>query len=243
MNILPQLQTDVTSFLAENADVVWAWSSAALYDRLRAQNPDHLLVRVWNRFDLHRLEQACAPYRHYQGERGQSETHPISHLCRGLLVKYLYSWSLRQTCREIQTNSLVRGFVGYRLDQETLSKDTLNRFELWVNAHHPRLFFNEILAQIDEDFPEEATQPQIGDTFALHSLAAPQSRSHLLRSSAAHLLKVWESLSPTLPLPGLTPELSQALWGGEREAQEHWLDPTQRDERERQTAAAAHTFL
>ncbi|MEI2418934.1 transposase, partial [Arthrospira platensis SPKY2] len=92
-------------------------------------------------------------------------------------------------------------------------------------------------------FPEEATQPQIGDTFALHSLAAPQSRSHLLRSSAAHLLKVWESLSPTLPLPGLTPELSQALWGGEREAQEHWLDPTQRDERERQTAAAAHTFL
>jgi hypothetical protein len=241
--MIPQLTTDVTSILAENADAVWAWSSATLYDRLRSQNPDHLLVRVWDRFDLRQVEQACADYRHYQGERGQCETHPIPHLCRALLVKHLHSWSLRQTCREIQTNSLVRGFVGYRLDQETLGKDTLNRFEQWVNRHHPRLFFNTILAQIDEDFPEEVTQPQIGDTFALHSLAAPQSRTQLLRSSAARLLKAWNALAPSLLLPGLTPDLTQALWGQEHEPKEHWLDPAQRDERERQTACAAHTFL
>jgi len=243
MQTIPQKAADVTSFLVENAEAVWAWVSAEHYAHLRAANADELLVRVGERFDFGAIEAACHSYRRYAGGRGQEADHTIGQLVRTLLIKALKGWSLRQTCREVRSNSLVRSFVGYRLNQKTLSFATLQRFEAWVGQHHPRLFFNEILRQIGQDFPLDAAQPQVGDTFALVANVAPQSRTDLLRNATRKLRKSWESLCPEQPLPGLCADLTEALWGTPTELSEYWLDKDTRDERERQTALAADAFL
>jgi IS5 family transposase len=236
-------QTDVDVMLYENAEAVWEWVSAEHYARLCEANPNDLLVRVGQRLDLSVIEKACSAYRKYEGGRGQEATHTNGQLVRALLVKALKGWSLHQTSREVGTNSLVRGFVGYGLQEQTLSYATLQRFERWLCEHAPRLLFDEILRQIDEDFATEGQQAQVGDTFALVANVARQSRTELLRGVARNLHKAWSALDPEPALPGFTPALDEALWGRTAEAPEYWLDKEGRDERERQTAQAAYRFL
>jgi hypothetical protein len=234
---------DMESILNENAEAVWAWVSEQRYAALVAANRGDLLVRVGERFTFGEIEAACKGYRRYAGGRGQEEQHPVGRLCRALVVKWLKGWSYRQTCAEVATNDLVRWFVGYPLHGTALCYVTLQRFEAWVNEHHPRLFFNTLLRQIDEDFAPTAPQPQVGDTFALQANVAEQSRTHLLRSACQRLVKAWNQLCPATPLPGLTPALRQALWGSEGERPEYALDKAARDTRECQTALAAYTLL
>ncbi len=243
MKTIHQNAEEVTKFFIENAEAVWSWVSAEQAAQVRAANRDDLLVRVWERFEFGDIEAGCQGYRLYAGGRGQEAEHSVGQLVRTLLVKALKGWSLRQTVNEVRSHSLVRSFVGYRLNQKTLSYATLQRFDTWVSQHHPRLFFDEILRQLDADFPADAGQAQVGDTFALVANVARQSRTELMRDAARRLHKAWTALSPAQALPGLTAELSEALWGAERETPDYWLDKAARDERERQTALAANRFL
>jgi IS5 family transposase len=229
--------------LSESVEAVWAWVSAKHYVRLCEANPNDLLVRVGQRLDMSGIEKACSAYRKYEGGRGQEATHTNGQLVRALLVKALKGWSLHQTSREVGTNSLVRGFVGYGLQEQTLSYATLQRFERWLCEHAPRLLFDEILRQIHGDFTTEGKQAQVGDTFALVANVARQSRTELIRGVARHLHKAWSALDAGLALSGFTPALGEALWGRVGEAPEYWLDKEGRDERERQTAQAAYRFL
>ncbi|MFQ5854795.1 MAG: hypothetical protein ACE5LU_04010, partial [Anaerolineae bacterium] len=66
---------------------------------------------------------------------------------------------------------------------------TLERFEVWVCEHQHRTYFDEILRQIDADFPEERHQPQIGDTFAMRANAAKESLIRLIRHTCQCLLR------------------------------------------------------
>jgi IS5 family transposase len=241
MKTIHQSDIDVTQ--SESIEAVWAWVSEQHYTRLCEANPNELLVRVWQGFDWRGIEKGCSGYRRYAGGRGQEATHTNGQLVRGLVVKSLKGWSLRETCRAIGTNGLVRGFVGYRLDEKTLSYATLQRFERWMGEHAPRLIFDEILRQIDGAFPDEGKQVQVGDTFALLANVARQGRTELIRGVARHLYKTWSALSPEPSGTGLTAEEREALWGKANEAPEYWLDKDGRDERERQTALAAYGFL
>lgn len=241
MNTIHQSKAEVTK--AGNVEEMWAWVSGEHYAQLRETNAEDLLVRVWERFDLNEMEKACSEYRKYAGGRGQEARHTTGQLVRAVMVKALKGWSLHEASREICTNSLVRGFVGYRLDEKTLSYATLQRFEQWMSEHAPRLIFDEILRQIDVAFPDEGKQAQVGDTFALVANVASQSRTGMMRGVARHLYKTWSALSPEPSGAGLTVELREALWGKADEAPEYWLDKEGRDERERETALAAYRFL
>jgi len=122
------LVTSDFSQSVENETELWRWASAEQYARLVAANPNHLLVRVGQRFSFAALEAACQEYRRYTGKQGQEATHTVAQLCRALLVKHLRGWSYRRTSSETQTHLLLRWFVGYDLNEPTLSFVTLQRF-------------------------------------------------------------------------------------------------------------------
>lgn len=243
MSSITELTPEVISLLNENEAAVLAYVSRRHYEQVVEQNRDHLLVRVGQRFDCSAVEKACAKFHAYAGERGQPATHTIGQLCRAQVVKALYHWSDRQTAAEIATNDLLRWFVGYQLGEATLSYSTLWRFGEWLKKHQPRLLFNEILKQIDADFPAEASAPQVGDTFALHSRAREQSRIELLRTACTAVLTQLATVS-TAGHQAVVQVLDKTqLFGADDEKPEHWLEKADRDARERRTALGAHHCL
>ena len=158
MPSIANLPEVVISALQENPEseaALWAWVSGQHYATVVEQNRDHLLVFVQAQVDFTALAQACGGFYVYAGQRGQAPSYTVGQLCRALVVKYLHSWSHRRTAAEIRSNSLVRWFVGYGLQETTLDYVTLWRFERWVKQHVPRLFFDETLRQIDQAQPSE----------------------------------------------------------------------------------------
>src|SRR3990172_734052 len=121
------------------------WFSDRLYVEFLKHAADHLLVQLHTRLDCRPLEQACAAFHHSRGP-GTRPTHSVPRLVRALVVKW---------------------FVGYRIFDAGPDHTTLERFEQWVTRHQHRAFFDEVLRQIDCDFPQEREQPQVGDTFAM----------------------------------------------------------------------------
>ena len=160
----------------------WSRLLAALSTQLYARvlPPRHFLVQLATLLDWGPLERACATYQHAAGA-GAPVCHPVPRLARALLVKYLRNLSLRELEVEIQTNLLVKWFVGYSLFESGPDHSTLERFEQWVIAHQVRTFFDEVLRQIDQDLPTERQQAQIGDTYALRANAARETLIVLVR--------------------------------------------------------------
>ncbi|MEZ4866029.1 MAG: transposase [Caldilineaceae bacterium] len=239
MSSIAQLPEAVISAIAENEEALWAWVSEQHYAEVIEQAGDHLLVLVKKRFSLARLAELCAGYHVYSGKQGQEPTYPIVALCWMLLLKYLNGWSLAKTAEEVQSNSLARWFCGFRLKQATPSYVTLFRFEQWVKEHEPYAFFVETLKQIDEDFPEEQTAIQIGDTFAMYSVARVQSRTELLRDSCQRLLGYLDQVVPTAYTQVMAALDGAALFGKADELPEAWLEVEVRRRLEERTAVAA----
>lgn len=180
----------------EREIALWQWFSQQHYEKVVQQSgADHALVRIKQRFDITVIEQACAEYRLYAGERGVEATHDVRQLCWGVLVKTVMNWSYQQTANEVRTDSLLRWFVGYNLREATFSSATLWRFEEWQKERYPRLVFTELLKQIDQDFEQEVEAVQIGDTFALQARAREQSHTELLRSGSRKLLRALEQVT------------------------------------------------
>lgn len=217
-----------------------AWLSAQVYARFLA--PNDFLVQLAERLDCAPLEQACAAFHHTEGPGAQA-THPVPRLVRALLVKYLRNLSLRELEDEIRTNLVVKWFVGYGLFERVLDYSTLERFEQWVIEHQARTFFDEVLRQIDQDFPEERRQPQIGDTYALRANAAQETLITLLRHASRCLLAALAAADPASHAH-LLPQLDQPALGmaaEPAEVKEFRLDAAQRRARLATTApAAAH---
>lgn len=222
---------------------LWAWVNEQYAATVVAQNRAHVLVFVQAQVAFSALEKACAPFHAYAGQRGQAPHYHVGQLCRALLVKYLHGWSYRQTEREIRGHSLVRWFVGYALTDATLDHLTLWRFEQWVKQQHARLFFDEILKQIDQAHPTEVARPQIGDTFALVSRACEQSRTALLRKAAHALLNYLAAVTPTGHAALLADCTVGDLFGHAHEPPEYYLTKVERDALEIRTATAAHALL
>lgn len=240
MKSITEVSPEVISLLEENEAGVLAYVSRRHYEQVVRQAGDHVLVRVGQRFDFGAMEKACAGFHRYAGVRGQEATHTLGQLCRALVVKALYHWSDRRTATEIATNDLVRWFVGYPLGEATLSYSTLWRFDAWVKAEQPRLFFNELLRQIEADFPAEASAAQLGDTFALHSRAHEQSRIELLRTACQRLLQQLLTVAADSHRAVLAALDGPQLFGAVDERPASWLDKAERAARELRTAVAAH---
>ena len=214
------------------------WFSERLYVEFLKHTADHLLVQLHTRLDCRPLEQACAAFHHASGP-GTRPTHSVPRLVRALLVKALFDWSLREVEWHIRFNLVVKWFVGYRLFDAGPDHSTLERFELWVDRHQHRTFFDEVLRQIDCDFPEEREQPQVGDTFALRADAAKESLIRLIRHTCQRMLVVLETAAGDRPAR-LGGQLDRvALFGSADEVNEHRLNEAGRQTRLQTTVLAA----
>ena len=253
MKSILEIPADVISQFTAVPEEFWLRVSNYLFAQALEHAHDHLLVRVHRRFDFSVVVKKCQAYRLYAGQRGQEADFSLEQLCRALVVRYLNHWSLRQTCEEIKSNLLLRWFVGFLLNEQTPSYVTMQRFEEWVKIHEPRLFFNEILRQIDQDFPEDAAHAQVGDTFALLARTTPQSRTQMLRNAGRKVLFYLEQVEPSHPHTRLaahcltlslvmTP-IPETLFGLPDAPREQWLTKEERDELEVRTAQAADGLL
>ena len=219
---------------------LWSRLLAALSAQVYAYTlpGSHYLVQLAQHVDWGPLERACATYQHSTGPGAQA-THAVPRLVRALLVKYLRNLSLRELEDAIQTNLLVKWFVGYSLFERGPDHSTLARFEQWVIAHQARTFFDEVLRQIDQDLPTERQQPQIGDTYARRANAAQETLLTRLRHTCRCLLGALAAADAAGHATLLADLDQAALFGNRDELKEYRLTVEQRRSRVAATAVAA----
>lgn len=193
---IAEVREKVSRYCQENEAEVKRWYTEQVYSQMVRQQGAHLLVRVEEGLDFGQLGKACAGYRHYAGKQGQEATYSVEQLGRMVLVKSLYGWSLRQTETEVSTDLLLRWFCGYDLVEKVADHVTLGRFETWMVANQPRLYFDLVLQRIDQDFPDERQASQIGDTFGMESHTADLHLYELLGRMAETL---WDAYLRLLP--------------------------------------------
>jgi Transposase domain (DUF772)/Transposase DDE domain len=196
MPILPQQALFV--ILQYWPTILWL-VSAVWYERQLIRYQDHWLVHLHQIVDLKPLEQACADF-HSDNGLGAPITHTVRRLVRALLVKYLYNLALRPTEELIDNHILVKCFVGYSLFEAPPDHSYLNRFELWVFRHCPRLFFDEVIRLIDQLCPEDRQRLQIADTFGMQARAANTYLIDLLREMGSKILRLLAETDPDLHL-------------------------------------------
>ncbi|MEK6573960.1 MAG: transposase [Chloroflexota bacterium] len=227
MSILPDF---VLSLVKPYLQPLLYWLSDYIYTQLFKREAEHPLIQLQRHLDFGPLEQACAEFHHLSGP-GAPSTHPVPQLVRALLVKYLFDWSLRQLEFQLRFHLVIKWFVGYALFETGPDHTTLERFEQWVCLHHPRLFFDTVLHQIDADFPELRTRPQIGDTFALRADAAKESLLTLIRHTCRRLLTEFKKLTPNRAQLVTAQLHTTALFGAPDEVDEVFLSRSQRQAR------------
>ncbi len=214
------------------------WFSDKLYVDLVARAEDHLLVQLHTKLDLTPVEETCAHYHHLTGP-GARPTHPVPRLARALLVGYLFNWSPRQLELQIRYNLIVKWFVGYSVFDVGPDHCTLNRFEQWVCEHQRRSYFDQILRQIDADFPEERKQPQIGDTYALQANAAKESLVRLIRHTCQRLLNALTAVDAAACQSVTEKVDNTALFGSENEPSYYRMTGTERKQQLQTTVVSA----
>lgn len=239
MHRIPHLSAEEIQEIIENEEKCWLWISEAVYDKLCVDNCDHLLVRVGKRFRFEEMVKRCQGYRRHCGKEGQAATHTLEQLCRTSVVKGLYGWSYERVAEEVRRDPLLRWFVGYQMNEATLSDTTLWHFERWLQAHEARLLFSELLLQIRADFPATRPQIQVGDTFAMQSVCRQQSRTEMMREGCHSLLsRLQQVCEPAYE--AVVQELDhKRLFGEEKEVKEWWMDKTERAALEIRTAYGA----
>ena len=175
-----------------------------VYGVILSHAQSHLLYKVQRHLDFSVLERACSEYHHSDGP-GAPATHTVDRLLRTLIIKYLYDLSLRELEVRLYTDLLARWFAGYQLFDTLPDHTTLQRFESWVAQQQKRTCFDEVLHQIETDYPDERIKIQIGDTYAMHAQAARENLNTLIRHTCIHVL---ESAVQSLPV-----DLTQAMAG------------------------------
>ena len=220
MSLVP---ASVLSLVNLYLEPLLAWFSDKVYANLIRRAGDHLLVKLEAKLDFIPLEEACAGYHHSTGP-GRNPTHTVPRLVRALLVGYLFNWSPRQLEFQIRYNLVVKWFVGYGIFEAGPDHSTLCRFEQWVCKHQHRSYFDQVLRQIDADFPEERQQPQIGDTYALQADAAKESLVRLIRHTCQRLLRDLASASPSVHERVIEKLDHTVLFGPEDELSYYRLD-------------------
>ncbi len=229
MTSIPKNLTQTDNFFQEQPELAILLSEYT-YNRLHSRDPMQPLCQLQELLDFKALEFACADY-HNQSGPGCKPTHPVPKLLRTLLIKYFYNYTLRETEFHIRYNLLIKSFVGYAVFEEGPDHTTITRFENYLILHHPRLFFDTILKQIDEAFPHDRTRSQIADTFAVHADAALESLSKRLRHSCQRLLVAYQTADPAAYDRLWTQLEVDNIFGTDDEKNEYYLPIEQRQER------------
>ncbi len=174
-----------------------AWVEAQLYATVLRRCPAHPLVRLAAAYDPAPVVAACAAYYHTSGP-GTCPTYSIATLVRAEIVRvWAGSCSDPALERLLVCDLVARAFCGLPLLGPTPDHSTLHRFHAWLTTHQPQALFADVLAFLDQVDPEDpATTPQIVDTFALATPAAPQDVRVLLQQLGSQLVAAWRAVAP-----------------------------------------------
>ncbi len=228
--IIPDTLTKIAPILTKYLEPLQLWFSQLIYDKFLARHPNHPLVILNKIVDFSAMEEACANYHHQEGP-GKRPTHTVSKLVRATFVQYFFNLSLRGLELHIRSNIFTKWFVGYDIFDDGPDHSTLGRFETHLALNHPRLFFDTILKQIDDAFPDERQRIQIGDTFAILANAALESLIKRLRHSCQQLLVEYKRANPSA-YDTLWSQLNrEAIFGSKADKLEYHLSGSQRKER------------
>jgi hypothetical protein len=239
MNSIPEF---LQKIIEKHRDILLCWFSHYIYELLLHRFPDHPLVGLNELLDFGPLEAACQDY-HKQNGLGTPVIHTVPRLLRVVLLRFFYDKSLRQVADFIRENMMAKWFAGYSLAHFGLSHTTIHDFETYLIEYHPRLFFDTILSQILQAFPEQRALTQIGDTFAMLANAQWEGLINRLRHTAACLLLTIHRYEPTL-FDQVTANLDlPALLGDKQEKQEFLLDENQKNERLKTTVSQVLALL
>lgn len=214
------------------------WFSDLIYTDLLKRAGDQFLIPLRTSLDFQPLETACAEFHHGRGP-GAPPTHPVPQLVRALLVGYLFNWSLRQLEFHLRFNLVIKWFVGYPLYAAGPDHSTLERFEQWVMTFQHRTIFDEVLRQIDQAFPDERVQTQVGDTFALQANAAKESLVPLIRHTCRRLLATLSTAAPASDQRVRAAVNLSPLFEFPEEVDDYWLEGATRQHRLSTTVPAA----
>ncbi len=229
MTSIPETPAQLSIFLQNHPQFATLLSDYT-YDRLQSRDPKQPLRQLQQLLDFKPMDLACANYHILTGS-GCKPTHTIPKMLRTLLVKYFFDYSLRETEFHIRYNLLIKSFVGYSIFDEGPDHTTISRFENYLILHHPRLFFDTVLKQIDEAFPDDRSHPQIADTFAVHADAAMESLLKRLRHSCQQLLISFQK-ADSVAYDELWSQLNrEAIFGVVDEKIEYYLSSEQRQQR------------
>lgn len=238
MPILPQI---LLTFVALYWAILAEFFSAYFYASVLARCQKHLLIQLAEYLDFTPLETACAPYQRQNGA-GTCATYPVAVLVRTLLVKALYSLSFRELEQRLLTDLVVRWFVGLPFVGETPDHSTLARFEQWVQKHHPRLYGDTVLRQIDQTFLRSCTLNQIGDTYAMEANAAEEGLRRRIQHTCEGLLREAVKTMPSVLTPSVSGFPWHELFGGLPESPALPLPDAERQQRQATTLLAAQAF-
>ena len=110
--------------------------SYAIYQRLIAQQPTHVLVRIGQQFDWTTASAACAAFHHQSGP-GKPPDYTEAQLFQAILAGWVCDWSPATLESELRNNLLVKWFAGFTIDAPTPDYQTLKRFNAWLRTHAP----------------------------------------------------------------------------------------------------------
>ncbi|MDQ5851056.1 MAG: transposase, partial [Chloroflexota bacterium] len=205
--LLPVLPPVVQAVLGRFLAVILAWVSALVYQALLLQCATHPLVRLAHGYDPAEVVAVCRDYYHQAGP-GTPPTFAVRILVRAEIVRaWADSCSDRELEWQLASNLLVRWYIGLPLLGATPDHTTLNRFHAWLTEHHPDALFRDVLAFLDQVDPEDpAVTPQIVDTFAMASPAAPSGGpARLVLHLSARLATTWMRHAPPACQAALPP--------------------------------------
>lgn len=202
---LPPLPPLLLALLIPWWTILITWLTALVERRLLARCRTHPLVRLAAVFDCDPVVQACAAFHHHAGP-GAPVQFPVRLLVRAELLRAWYgALSDRQLEHRLTTDVLARWFVGLPLLAPPPDHTTLNRFHAWLMTHQPAALFDHVLATLDRLDPESSAAPQIVDTTALRSPAAPVSPRVLLARCTGRLAQWWIAHAPPSVQAALPP--------------------------------------
>ncbi len=239
---MKEMPASVNYIIEEYLMFVLAWCSHYLYECLLPRWQEEHLVQCQKAIDFTPIEQACTAYHKRQkGQRGRSIKHSVPKMTRVLYLMYQENCSYRQTESRLQRDLLWRWFARYGLFDKTPDHNTIHLFDQYVRQHHPRLYFDTVLQQIDEQEPAVRNRGQIGDTFAILANAALEGPTRRLRHLCSHLLQALDKQMPEA-YASVVSQLEAAFDEGRLfgwEEQTVWSDEEKRQARRQETVLEA----
>jgi len=239
---MKEMPAILSYIVEEHLAVLLLWCSRYLYERLLPHWQGDYLVQTAAHFDFTPIEAVCAPYHQGPGKgRGRPVAHTVPRMVRVLFLMYQANTSYRQTESRLRRDLLWRWFAGYPLFAAVPDHNTIFLFDQYVRSHHPRLYFDVFLRQIDAQVPAARQRGQIGDTFAVRANAALEGPTRRLRHLCSHLLSLLDKHHPEAYEWVIT-QVETAFDEGRLfgwDEQVEWSDPEKRQARRQETVLEA----